>query len=80
MCFVVCFLSALVLTNCPSLHTPPHEIVSRGTEAVISYLKKLSGGHTENWMTKLMLVGLGGAGKTRYCWARWSWKNKVLLG
>ncbi len=29
---------------------------------------------------KIGIVGQGGAGKTRYCWARWSWKNKVLLG
>ncbi len=31
-------------------------------------------------LEKQGIVGLGGAGKTRYCWVRWSWKNKVLLG
>ncbi len=30
-------------------------------------------------LEKQGIVGLGGAGKTRYWWARWSWKNKVLL-
>ena len=47
------------------LSTPPVEVVSHGVEAVIAYMKKLAAGSTENWRTKLMLVGLGGAGKTR---------------
>lgn len=57
--------TALHLRGCPSLRTPPNEIVARGTDSVKAYLKRLSGGFTENWRTKLMLVGLGGAGKTR---------------
>ena len=48
------------------LRTPPHEVVSRGFESVKAYLKRLAGGFTECRRTKLMVVGLGGAGKTRY--------------
>ena len=59
-------LSALSIRSCPSLRTPPPEVVARGQESVIGYLKRLSAGFTENWRTKLMLVGLGGAGKTRW--------------
>ena len=60
------FVIAIGLRNCPSLKTPPVEIVGRGVEATKAFLRRLSGGTTENWRTKLMLVGLGGAGKTRY--------------
>ena len=56
---------AINLRGCPSLRTPPNEVVARGADAVKAYLKRLAGGETENWRTKLMLVGLGGAGKTR---------------
>ena len=58
--------AAIGLRNCPSLKTPPEEVVGRGVDAVKAFLRRLSGGTTENWRTKLMLVGLGGAGKTRY--------------
>ena len=58
-------LPALGLRSCPSLKTPPKEIVSRGFQAVFGYLHRLQMGSVECWRTKLMLVGLGGAGKTR---------------
>lgn len=51
--------------SCPSLRTPPNEVVSRGFESVKAYLKKLAEGFTECRRTKLMFVGLGGTGKTR---------------
>ena len=54
------------LTSCPMLRTPPAEIVGRGFQSVKAYLKRLAGGFTECRRTKLMVVGLGGAGKTRY--------------
>ncbi|XP_048249171.1 uncharacterized protein LOC124124359 [Haliotis rufescens] len=57
-------LARLNLSRCPSLRTPPNEVVSRGFESVKAYLKRLSGGFTVCRRTKLMLVGLGGAGKT----------------
>ena len=58
--------TALRLISNPSLRTPPHEVVSRGFASIKAYLKRLAGGFTECRRTKLMLVGLGGAGKTRY--------------
>ena len=58
--------AAIRLTSCPSLRTPPNEVVSRGVESVKAYLKRLAGGFTECRRTKLMFVGLGGAGKTRW--------------
>ncbi|GFN82127.1 leucine-rich repeat serine/threonine-protein kinase 1, partial [Plakobranchus ocellatus] len=57
-------LKSLRLTSNPSLRTPPHEVVSRGFASIKAYLKRLAGGFTECRRTKLMLVGLGGAGKT----------------
>ena len=62
---LITIISALSIRSCPSMRTPPPEVVARGHESVIGYLKRLSGGFTKNWRTKLMLVGLGGAGKTR---------------
>uniref|UniRef100_A0A2C9LJS2 Roc domain-containing protein n=1 Tax=Biomphalaria glabrata TaxID=6526 RepID=A0A2C9LJS2_BIOGL len=57
-------LKSLRLISNPSLRTPPNEIVSRGFASIKAYLKRLAGGFTECRRTKLMLVGLGGAGKT----------------
>ncbi|KAK7485956.1 hypothetical protein BaRGS_00022822 [Batillaria attramentaria] len=57
-------LKAIRLVSCPSLRTPPNEVVSRGFESIKAYLKRLAGGFTECRRTKLMFVGLGGAGKT----------------
>ena len=56
--------SVLALKNCPKLKTPPPEIVSQGMKVVLAYLKRLSQGSTQCFRTKLMFVGLGGAGKT----------------
>lgn len=57
-------LSILNLDNCLSLKTPPPEIVSRGLTAIFTYLKRLSTGSVLCKRTKLLLVGLGEAGKT----------------
>lgn len=59
-------ISELNLLSCPSLRTPPLEVVGRGFESVKAYLKRLHGGFTECRRTKLMFVGLGEAGKTRW--------------
>lgn len=58
------FLRELSLINCLSLKTPPPEIIRRGFKSIISYLKRLSLGSILCKKTKLMLVGLGEAGKT----------------
>ncbi|KAK3609671.1 hypothetical protein CHS0354_035956 [Potamilus streckersoni] len=57
-------LKSLNLNECPTLKTPPKEIVSRGFVAVYGYLKRLRLGSVPCKRTKLMIVGLGGAGKT----------------
>ncbi|KAK3098126.1 hypothetical protein FSP39_016400 [Pinctada imbricata] len=57
-------LREIHLQHCPSLKTPPKEVVRRGFNAVYGYLKRLSQGATSCRRTKLMMVGLGGAGKT----------------
>ena len=57
-------LKTLSLIECISLKTPPPEIVKRGFASIISYLKRLSKGEVLCKRTKLMLVGLGEAGKT----------------
>ena len=57
-------LSYLNLNGCLSLKTPPPEIVNRGLKAIMVYLKSLSLGSMICKRTKLMLVGLGEAGKT----------------
>jgi len=56
----------LNLNNCPSLRTPPKEILDQGMKTVIAYLKRLSQGSKAVYQTKLMVVGLGGVGKTRF--------------
>ena len=67
-CCITCLfvLLDMRLRMCPSLHSPPIEVSSRGTASVMAYLKRLKGGFAEYKRTKLMLVGLGGVGKTRY--------------
>lgn len=57
-------IEELSLSNCLSLKTPPPEIVRRGKTSVMAYLKRLSTGSVTCKRTKLMLVGLGEAGKT----------------
>ena len=59
-------LSDVHLSGCPSLKTPPNEVVGRGLDAIKAYLKRLSGGTTENWRTK-----------THARWARGRWQNQV---
>ena len=60
-----CVISVLNLENCEALHTPPREIREQGMRTVISYVKRLTQGSAACYRTKLMFVGLGGAGKTR---------------
>ncbi|KAL3880394.1 hypothetical protein ACJMK2_032638 [Sinanodonta woodiana] len=70
-------IQTIRLSSCPSLRTPPIEVVSRGFEPIKAYLKKLAGGFTECRRTKLMVVGLGGAGKTSLLMALTSMNKKT---
>ncbi|KAK3097461.1 hypothetical protein FSP39_009834, partial [Pinctada imbricata] len=57
-------LLTLELEECPLLKTPPKEIRERGFATTYAYLRRLLSGSVECKRTKLMLVGLGEAGKT----------------
>ncbi|XP_059152537.1 uncharacterized protein LOC131938499 [Physella acuta] len=57
-------LKKLHLRECVNLKTPPQEVVRRGFLAIMGYLKRLLQGSVSCKRTKLMMVGLGGAGKT----------------
>jgi hypothetical protein len=57
-------LNELDTTGCVSLKTPPVEIQRKGFQSIIAYLKRLRTGSTTCKRTKLMFVGLGGAGKS----------------
>lgn len=57
-------LQELELDDCISLKTPPPEVVKRGFNSLMTYLRRLNTGSVLCKKTKLMLVGLGEAGKT----------------
>ncbi|XP_013415785.1 uncharacterized protein LOC106177527 isoform X2 [Lingula anatina] len=57
-------LKRLALEDCPSVRTPPKEIIAKGFQSTLVYLRRLLSGSVECKRTKLMLVGLGGVGKT----------------
>lgn len=46
------------------LKSPPPEIINQGTEAILRHLRALQAGYEEQWISKLMVVGEGGVGKT----------------
>jgi small GTP-binding protein len=59
------------LTNLTELHldgnpltTPPPEIVAQGRKAILSFLRQLAESAQREWVSKLLLVGEGGVGKT----------------
>ena len=60
-------LKGINLNRCPSLKTPPLEVVKRGSDAIFAYLNRLQSGFVECRRTKLMFVGLGGSGKFLEC-------------
>jgi internalin A len=47
-----------------SLELPPPEVVEKGTDAVLDFLRDLLVSGTERFIAKLLLVGEGGVGKT----------------
>lgn len=69
-------LKKLDLTNCLSLVTPPPEIVNRGIKSILTYLNRMLSGYLELKRTKLMLVGLGQAGKTTLLEVLKGYQNK----
>ncbi|MDZ8025099.1 MAG: COR domain-containing protein, partial [Nostoc sp. DedQUE11] len=56
-------LTELYLSNNP-LTSPPPEIVEQGTQAILTYLRERLEGSQRQWVSKLLVVGEGGVGKT----------------
>jgi len=56
-------LTSLYLDNNP-LESPPPEIVKQGTKAILAYLQETPLSEHKQWLSKLILVGQGGVGKT----------------
>ena len=56
-------LKELSIENNP-LVSPPQEIASQGTEAVLTFLREQDEAPAEEWVSKMLLVGEGGAGKS----------------
>ncbi len=46
------------------LTSPPPEVVGQGTPAILDYLRNLLESGTRQWVSKLLVVGEGGVGKT----------------
>jgi internalin A len=57
-------LLILELDNNSNLLTPPPEIVSQGTQAILTFLQELHREHVLRYEAKLILVGEGGTGKS----------------
>ncbi|MGJ5634842.1 COR domain-containing protein, partial [Nostoc sp. CALU 1950] len=57
-------LRRLSLYNNQQLTSPPPEIVEQGTQAILTYLRKRLEGSLRQWVSKLLVVGEGGVGKT----------------
>ncbi len=53
----------LELTGNP-LTSPQPEIVDQGTKAIVTYCRQLLKGSERKWVSKLLIVGEGGVGKT----------------
>ncbi|KAL5004316.1 hypothetical protein ScPMuIL_017772 [Solemya velum] len=72
-------LTRLELEECALLKTPPKEIREKGFATTYAYLRRLLTGSVECKRTKLMLVGLGGAGKTSLVRSLLSGNHKSAL-
>ena len=56
-------LEELSVSGSP-LTDPPPEVIQQGTKAILVYLKAKAEASQPQWVSKLLLVGEGGAGKT----------------
>ncbi|MBE9030054.1 GTPase, partial [filamentous cyanobacterium LEGE 11480] len=57
-------LTTLYLDNNPNLASPSPEVVSQGTEAILAFLRSQQQSGSPQWLSKLLVVGEGGVGKT----------------
>ena len=58
-------LNTLTLDGNKDLISPPPEVVQQGTEAILAYLRGLEKKSEKQWVSKMILVGEGGVGKTQ---------------
>ena len=56
-------MARLDLSRNPNLTSPPPEVLGQGTQAVLTYLQQQKDGKRQ-WISKLLVVGEGGVGKT----------------
>jgi len=57
-------LTSLSLDGNPHLKSPPREVVEQGTQAILGYLRERLEDCERQWVSKLLVVGEGGVGKT----------------
>jgi internalin A len=57
-------LRQLYLDNNPDLLTPPPEVVTRGTSAILQFLQELQKDSSIRYEAKLLVIGEGGTGKS----------------
>jgi len=57
-------LTQLSLSQNPDLVSPPPEVVAQGTQAILAYLREQREDGERQWISKLLVVGEGGVGKT----------------
>ncbi|MEL7067884.1 MAG: COR domain-containing protein [Cyanobacteria bacterium J06581_3] len=57
-------LTVLSLDQNPNLVSPPPEVLYQGYRAILTYLKERQNKDEPQWLSKLLIVGEGGVGKT----------------
>jgi internalin A len=57
-------LESLLVSDNPRLVSPPPEIIASGTSSVLAFCRARREGASRQWLSKLLVVGEGGVGKT----------------